>query len=662
MAIRDSEERLISKEIKKLVPILGRDNAVRLAKAYLLADEDTRLRIFELVDAMKAAVMAKHDMRDALLLEPPPQKIAGEGDIEMGNVVYGNVPVYPFKLAQQKLLTHIGIFGSSGYGKTNLAYRLIEQLVGKNIPVLVFDFSKRNYRDLLSTPIGDKVELYTVGRDVRPFAFNPLKPPEGIQLSQWMKEFAAIFDHAYWLLGGGRHIIMKALEAVHEKKSQPVISDLRGWVNDTKSSNMSSRERNWLSTAIRPLDSLCFKEIGAVFSSPKGMEPSELLIPGKVSILELDSLDTNDKTFFIEITLQWLRDWLLVSQDRERLKGVIILEEAHHVLNREKSRQQGSETVMDVVFREIRELGMGVMYIDQHPSLVSYPALGNTSTQIYMNLGLDTKHSSDIQDASSMLGIDYEEEGRHLRKLPVGQGIAMCRQLGFPDPFVISFPKVNIRKGYVTDGMIREKLKTVTEVSKEVQEVFAIEDKGWKIIEQLGSGNGAFTSQLYSSLKLSGKTFARKAEPLLKDRVIACYPAKTGKNRLIVYYLTGKGYRLYEKTYRPEHAEEAFDYDNVLHGLHLLGWHASMVGANSLKLSKKGEEAVIKAAVINTTDREKVASLLKTHTHFVCSSERAFNVLLQEAAKWCSESVASRNIMVKKANEPADFQVYEVGG
>ncbi|NIO22878.1 MAG: hypothetical protein GTN38_02525, partial [Candidatus Aenigmarchaeota archaeon] len=93
----------------------------------------------------------------------------------------------------------------------------------------------------------------------------------------------------------------------------PRLKDLKGWLTEyAVSAKMPSRERNWLATAERPLESLCFKELGEVFDCDEGVNPSSFFESGKITILELDSLDTNDKTFFIEIILQWIRDWMVI--------------------------------------------------------------------------------------------------------------------------------------------------------------------------------------------------------------------------------------------------------------------------------------------------------------------------------------------------------------
>ena len=560
----------VSDEIRRLVPVLGKEKASRLETAYLLADDESRKRILEMIDTLKAAVFSDEDLKKAVLIEPPSKDLVSNGDLHLGMVLYGKKKLYPLMLDRQGLLTHVGIFGSSGYGKTNLVYWLVRNLAEKDIPVLIFDFSKRNYRDLLQIPeLKDKIRIYTVGRGIAPFRFNPLKPPEGVQISQWAKEFSEVFDHAYWMLGGGRHIILKALDAIYKAKGSelPRIRDLKDWLEKYRRNQTSSREKNWIATAERPLESLCFRELGDVFDCDEGIMPSEFFKKGRITILELDPLSTNDKTFLIEIMLQWIRDACLVSGEREKLMGVIALEEAHHVLNREKSRRIGMETVMDLIFREIRELGLGVVYVDQHPSMISYPALGNTSTHIYMNLGLDTKYSSDILDASNMLGLKYEEEGDYLRRLPVGHSFILMRRLAFPNPFLVSFPLVDIKKGSVTDdiikkfmeGKILETIKKQRELGLEevdekieidlTQSVEDLDDKSLKIIETLGNAGGSSTSEIYSKIGMSGNAFKKRAEKLMRMGLIGFSVGKVFRQKANYYFLTDKGQEVFNSKF-----------------------------------------------------------------------------------------------------------------
>lgn len=681
----------VSKEINRLVPILGKEKASRLETAYLLADEDTRTRILEMIDALKAAVFSDKDLKTSVLIEPPSKELVSFGDIEFGTVLYGKKRLYPLFLQKENMLTHIGIFGSSGYGKTNLIHWLVLNLSEKEIPVVIFDFSKRNYRDLLSIPeIKDKIRIYTVGRNTSPFRFNPLSPPEGIQISQWAKEFSEIFDHAYWMLGGGRHIILKALDAVYEsfKPRMPRIEDLKYWLEKYRSNQSSSREKNWIATAERPLESLCFRETGEVFDCDEGILPSKFLEKGMVTIIELDSLSTNDKTFFIEIMLQWLRDAALVSGSREKLKGIIVLEEAHHVLNREKSKRIGMETVIDLIFREVRELGIGMVYVDQHPSLVSYPALGNTSTHIYMNLGLDTKYSSDIQDASNMLGLDYEEEGDYLRRLPVGHAFILMRRLAFPNPFLIEFPLVELKKGSVTDDLVKEfmqdKLLEVIKKQRELKveehveekpvkidltQVEELDDKSLKIIEIIGNAQGSSTSDIYGSMGISGNSFKKRAERLIELGLINYNIGKVYRQNAMFYFLTDEGKKFFESKFEKVDGKVDFDLFQIKNFLinHFTMRHWRFVEEVSSKVVFESGENKLFANVELELNDEKIKNELenlteKSSLYFVCGSERIENHVIQKAAKHSHNHKTNLTIFVasiKDLRDSKDFRRIE---
>ena len=654
----------VSDEIRRLVPILGKEKASRLETAYLLADDESRKRVLEMIDTLKAAVFSDEDLKKAVLIEPPSKDLVTNGELDFGTVLYGKKKLYPLMLDRESLLTHVGIFGSSGYGKTNLVYWLIKNLAEQDVPILIFDFSKRNYRDLLQiSELKDKIRIYTVGRNIASFRFNPLKPPEGVQISQWAKEFSEIFDHAYWMLGGGRHIILKALDAIYEARSPeiPKMKDLKDWLAKYRKSQTSSRERNWIATAERPLESLCFRELGDVFDCDEGVMPSEFLKKGRITILELDPLSTNDKTFLIEIMLQWIRDTCLVSGQREKLMGVIALEEAHHVLNREKSRRIGMETVMDLIFREIRELGLGVIYVDQHPSMISYPALGNTSTHVYMNLGLDTKYSSDILDASNMLGLKYEEEGDYLRRLPVGHAFILMRRLAFPNPFLVSFPLVDVKKGLVTDEIIKkfmedkllETIKKQRELKLEVIEenlpekdltrtIEDLDDKSLKIIEIIGNAQGSSTSEIYSLMGISGQSFKKRAERLSDMGLIASVTGKVYRQRAIYYFLTTEGEKLFESKFQRVVKKPEINVEDVLNFLishfGLKGWGTFEKKTDQVILEK--ERNKIRVVVENEFNKERVDDEINRlvrggNLHFVCLSDGIKNFVVQRAAKYC---------------------------
>jgi len=86
----------------------------------------------------------------------------------------------------------------------------------------------------------------------------------------------------------------------------------------------------------------------------------------------------------------------MAEERREDFKHAIIIEEAHHILSDERRSFIGGQSVMDIIFREIREFGESLILLDQHPSKISLYTLGNTYCTICMNL----KHKTDIKGAT----------------------------------------------------------------------------------------------------------------------------------------------------------------------------------------------------------------------------------------------------------------------
>ena len=92
----------------------------------------------------------------------------------------------------QQINRHLGIFATTGAGKTNLCYHILNQIY-PDIPVLIFDW-KREYRSLHKM-IDAKIYDF-IGNNL--FYFNPLIPSG--EPSQWIKQAANIMAET---VGGG---------------------------------------------------------------------------------------------------------------------------------------------------------------------------------------------------------------------------------------------------------------------------------------------------------------------------------------------------------------------------------------------------------------------------------------------------------------------------
>jgi hypothetical protein len=150
----------------------------------------------------------------------------------------------------------------------------------------------------------------------------------------------------------------------------------------------------------------------------------------------------------------------MTEERREDFKHAIIIEEAHHVLSDERRSLVGGQSVMDIIFREIREFGESLILLDQHPSKISLYALGNTYCTICMNL----KHKTDINAVAQCLLLDKEKD--ILGLLEVGQAVVKI-QGRIAHPFQVSIPEFVIEKGRITDTYVKKHMQDIAPVIAE---------------------------------------------------------------------------------------------------------------------------------------------------------------------------------------------------
>jgi hypothetical protein len=272
--------------------------------------------------------------------------------------------------------------------------------------------------------------------------------------------------HAYFFGEGVAYLLQQAIDeayssfGVYENPSaeHPTFRDVLAILEKTE---VKGRKALWMDSTLRTLGVLCFGEFGRVLNVTRPSPLDALL--GESAVLELDALTNSDKTFLIEALLLWIHHYRLAQPEREVFKHAILNEEAHHILLRKKQEMTGSEAITDIILREIRELGESIILIDQHPSLISLPALGNTYTTICFGL----KHRSDMYTISESLLLEKEQVDF------LGQpetGLAITKLQGrYFKPFLVRFPLFPIRKGVVSDSDLLRWNRSHTQESEVVR-------------------------------------------------------------------------------------------------------------------------------------------------------------------------------------------------
>ena len=207
---------MIPQEIcQKLRPVKG-DMIDKLWQAYLMEDLSGKREIEQILELLYHQTFASNfgEIKQSILYPPPREKVRGEYPI--GQVTYAENKLYPFGLREDDWIKHVLIVGASGSGKTNLCFQILKNFIYKNKPFLVFDW-KRNYRDIVNEDYGQEVKVFTVGRNIAPFQFNPLIPPPGTSPKIWLKKLIEIIAHATFVGEGVMYLLQKGLDATYQE-------------------------------------------------------------------------------------------------------------------------------------------------------------------------------------------------------------------------------------------------------------------------------------------------------------------------------------------------------------------------------------------------------------------------------------------------------------
>lgn len=402
--------------------------------------------------------------------------ISNTGEIPLGIIVDRGNPIEGaiVKLSLQDINKHLFICGLTGSGKTTTVKHILKSLCKLNIPFLVIESAKKDYRQLFGDKIfRDKLNIFTIGDPtVSPIRINPFYIQPGIHPLTHIDYLKAIFNASFSLYGPMPHIIEKCLHNVYIKRGWdlttgkhphfvdikgnycednyqhpehlycfPTLTDLKNEIDDYVKNELQYRGElsdNIRTAIIVRLESLCIGAKGHIFNTYDFYPLNKLL--SSMTIMEMESLsDDDDKAFFVGLML------ILISEYRQkenpavnpgtRMKGLqhlLIIEEAHRLL-KNVSTERTSEMIgnpkgkaVEVfcnMIAEMRSCGQGVCVVEQIPSKISPDVIKNSNTKIVHRLVA----KDDQTLLAGSLGID-DESALYLNHLITGN--ALCHKEG----------------------------------------------------------------------------------------------------------------------------------------------------------------------------------------------------------------------------------------
>lgn len=337
---------------------------------------------------------------ESKLKEVPAESISNYLYMHNPNDVQVSMPV--------NLLTkHMFVAGVPGSGKTTAIFNLLVQLFKRNVPFLVIEPGKSEYRQLKMLQdhhdptvqaLAKELRIYTPGKnDVSPFLFNPFEYPNGVSIDEHIGQILTCFEASMPLWGPLQALLAESVEAVYQDKKRqipfPSITDLVDIARQIMGKKGYEGEvHSNLTAAIEVrLSSLTRLSIGKIFQCHENM-PSVNDLLKHPTIIEIQNLNPYQACLLILFLLSAIWEEIRITRGQTNdLKHVTVIEEAHNIVGRAEHANL-SENLADPkahaaeyivrMLAEIRALGEGIVIADQLPSAVASSVVKNTSTKL----------------------------------------------------------------------------------------------------------------------------------------------------------------------------------------------------------------------------------------------------------------------------------------
>lgn len=318
------------------------------------------------------------------------------------------------KLNAKSLTAHTFITGSTGSGKSNTVYTLLDELCFKNEPkarFLVIEPAKGEYKQVF----GGRPDVSVYGTNFKManlLRLNPFSFPDEIHVLEHIDRLIEIFNACWPMYAAMPAVLKDAIEEAYKScgwslthsvcdpvryptfetllKKLPEIMDSSAYSKDTKG--------DYTGALVTRVKSLTNGINGQIFCSGEELSCEKLF--GRNVIVDLSRVGSMEtKSLLMGILMIKLQEYRMAEADRNGktnsdLCHVTVLEEAHNLLRRTSSEQsqdssnlQGKSVEMLAnAIAEMRTYGEGFIIADQAPGLLDMAVIRNTNTKIIMRL------------------------------------------------------------------------------------------------------------------------------------------------------------------------------------------------------------------------------------------------------------------------------------
>ena len=344
---------------------------------------------------------------------------AGSGSLALGELVYlGQPQDRQVTLDADSLTSHVFITGSTGAGKSNTVYTMLDRLClnrgGKDwATFLVIEPAKGEYKEALGGYPG--VQVYGTNPSKAPLLrLNPFSFPEDTHVLEHIDRLVEIFNASWPMYAAMPAVLKAAVECAYGKcgwslsssscsgvrtfptfqdvmQALPDVVDSKGFSGDTQG--------DYKGALLTRLESLTNGINGQVLCAHDELSGEELF--DQNVIVDLSRVGSSEtKALLMGVLILKLQEHRMAqratgtNRPNSGLRHITVLEEAHDLLRRtsteqsqESSNLQGkSVEMLTNAIAEMRTYGEGFIIADQAPGLLDMAVIRNTNTKIILRL------------------------------------------------------------------------------------------------------------------------------------------------------------------------------------------------------------------------------------------------------------------------------------
>mgnify|MGYP000797279926 FL=1 len=345
------------------------------------------------------------------------------------------------KLNLESFRSHCFITGSTGSGKSNTTYRILDEMIEHKIPFLVVEPAKGEYKRYYGKLPG--IHVYcTNPRYYSMLHINPFRFNQGIHVLEHLDRLIEIFNACWPLYAAMPAILKESFERAYIKcgwdlensiyipnghSKFPTFNDVLEALPEiiNSSSYSSDSKGDYTGALVTRVKSLTNGISGQVLCSVNDIDEEYLFDHNTiVDLSRVSSLET--KSLLMGVLILKLNEYrMCTSEENQPLRHVTVMEEAHNILKRSPTGgsegsnvQAKSVEMISSAIAEMRTYGEGFIIVDQSPTAVDVSAVKNTNTKIIMRL----PDYEDCKIAGLSMGLN-DSQIREISRFPMGVAV-----------------------------------------------------------------------------------------------------------------------------------------------------------------------------------------------------------------------------------------------